>query len=189
MTSRGKPSSEMLGGWNRTKNAREEERDVEKHLVVKQVLVACRVSICCTFVVKDCDMGVECFAFQIGPPFLPRCVLLPSPKTRLEPPSQCLPRPSHAWRRQRAFRASTSETPALDASHADAGDTKWSNLAVARETKFADGRYGICSGCGEPVVIPGLSHQLCQRCGWVERPAHELQAAADDAVPRTGHHN
>jgi hypothetical protein len=56
--------------------------------------------------------------------------------------------------------------------------------------EHGDARYGRCTACDAPVVIPGLSHQFCAACGWVERPPDEMrEAEADDAVPSTGHHN
>lgn len=75
----------------------------------------------------------------------------------------------------------------------DGGATKtptkkdYSGLAVVREMKFDDARYGNCSECGQPVVIPGLSHSFCQHCGWVERKKDV--DVDNEAPPSTGHHN
>ena len=54
---------------------------------------------------------------------------------------------------------------------------------VVQETEFRDERYGKCFACGSPVVIPGLSHVFCEKCGWVKRPAEV------DTTVLTGHHD
>lgn len=51
-------------------------------------------------------------------------------------------------------------------------------------TMYADSRYGQCSICDRPVVIPGLSHSLCSNCGWVERPK-----LPEEVVKLEGHHD
>lgn len=42
-------------------------------------------------------------------------------------------------------------------------------LAVLESSAFKDGRYGVCHACGDAIVIPGLAHSLCARCGWTAR--------------------
>jgi hypothetical protein len=69
----------------------------------------------------------------------------------------------------------------------------YSQLAVVRETKFASKEYGQCFACGEPVVIPGLSHSLCGVCGWVKRPvearSEEAEEEALEGRSAGGHHD
>lgn len=138
-----------------------------------------------------CTMQPSCAAFQ-NP--------IPSRKLRLQveahdkfcpavPLFSRTARAARRFRQRRGFVFCDAGPSSSDAAPEGGAKQTWTNLAVVRETQHADGRYGSCSKCGEPVVIPGLSHELCQHCGWVERPADELTAQDGDVVPSTGHHN
>jgi hypothetical protein len=67
--------------------------------------------------------------------------------------------------------------------------------AVVRDTDYASKNYGRCTKCDEPVVIPGLSHSLCAKCGWVKRSdpiSGRTDPSSGDEVPEietSGHHD
>jgi hypothetical protein len=67
--------------------------------------------------------------------------------------------------------------------------------AVVRDTDYGSKNYGRCAKCDEPVVIPGLSHSLCAKCGWVKRSdpiSGSKDPSSGDEVPEietSGHHD
>lgn len=84
----------------------------------------------------------------------------------------------------RACAEPTNTTSPNDATQTEPKETP----KVVLETLYQDRRYGTCSQCGEPVVIPGVSHSFCAVCGWVKRPDEELRSQ-EETVKSAGHHD